>query len=197
MTLADFALGHTYYGLHTTQDEWVFREWAPNAEAVFFVGDMTDWEERPAYALTRIGKNGDWELRLPRQELTHGDHYRLRIHWTGGNGDRIPAYAQRVVQDKQTLIFNAQVWHPEKPFSWQHLSPGNLSAPALIYEAHIGMAQEDAKTGTYREFAENVIPRIVKAGYNTLQLMGLQEHPYYGSFGYQVSSFFAASSRAE
>ncbi len=195
MTLADFASGHTYYGLHVSHGEWIFREWAPNAEAVSFVGDMTDWEERPTYALKRINKNGDWELRLPLQELTHGDHYRLRIHWPGGAGDRIPVYARRVVQDKQTLIFNTQVWHPENPYHWQHHVPEIFSESPLIYEAHVGMAQEEAKTGTYREFAENVIPRIVKAGYNTLQLMGLQEHPYYGSFGYQVSSFFAASSR--
>ena len=195
MTLADFAMGHTYYGLHVSHDEWIFREWAPNAEAVFFVGDMTDWEERPSHALRRINKNGDWELRLPLKELSHGDHYRLRIHWKGGAGDRIPAYTRRVVQDEQTLIFNAQVWHPEKPFHWQHRVSENFSEPPLIYEAHIGMAQEEAKIGTYREFAEHIVPRIVKAGYNTLQLMGLQEHPYYGSFGYQVSSFFAASSR--
>ena len=195
MTLADFALGHTYYGLHVSHGEWVFREWAPNAEAVFLIGDMTDWDERPSYALRCINKNGDWELRLPLTELTHGDHYRLRIHWPGGAGDRIPAYARRVVQDVQTLIFNAQVWHPEKPVHWQHRVPDILSEPPLIYEAHIGMAQEEVKTGTYREFAEKIIPRIVKTGYNTLQLMGLQEHPYYGSFGYQVSSFFAASSR--
>jgi len=195
MALVDFALGHTYYGLHVNRGEWVFREWAPNAEAVFFIGDMTDWEERPSYALRCINKNGDWELRLPLKELTHGDHYRLRIHWKGGVGNRIPVYARRVVQDEQTLIFNAQVWHPETPFHWQHRVPETFSEPPLIYEAHIGMAQAEARIGTYREFSENVIPRIVKAGYNTLQLMGLQEHPYYGSFGYQVSSFFAASSR--
>ena len=194
-TLADFALGHTYYGLHISHGEWVFREWAPNAAAVFFIGDMTGWEERSSYALNRINKNGDWEVRLPLQELTHGDHYRLRVHWKGGSGDRIPAYARRVVQDKQTLIFNAQVWHPEASFQWQYPGPENILESPLIYEAHVGMAQENAKTGTYREFADNVIPRIARAGYNTLQLMGLQEHPYYGSFGYQVSSFFAASSR--
>ena len=195
MKLAAYASGHTYYGLHIRHGKWIFREWAPNAEAVFFVGDMTGWEERPSHALKRINKNGDWELRLPLQDLVHGDHYRLRIHWPGGSGDRIPAYARRVVQDERTLIFNAQVWHPSKPFQWRHPSPGVFSDPPLIYEAHIGMAQEEAKTGTYREFTENIIPRIVRAGYNTLQVMGLQEHPYYGSFGYQVSSFFGASSR--
>ncbi len=195
MTLTDFAMGHTYYGLHVSNGEWVFREWAPNAVAVFFIGDMTDWEERASHALRCINKNGDWELRLPLQEMTHGDHYRLRVHWKGGAGDRIPAYTRRVVQDEQTQIFNAQVWHPETQYPWQHQTPEKCSEPPLIYETHIGMAQEEAKIGTYREFAENVIPRIVKAGYNTLQLMGLQEHPYYGSFGYQVSSFYAASSR--
>ena len=194
-SLSEFALGHIYYGLYVHNGEWVFREWAPNALAIYFIGEMTDWEESSAYALERINANGDWELRLPLPAITHGEHYRLRIHWPGGAGDRIPAYTQRVVQDEQTLIFNAQVWTPEKPYRWQHPIPEILSEPPLIYEAHVGMAQEEAKIGTYREFAENVIPRIVRAGYNTLQLMGLQEHPYYGSFGYQVSSFFAASSR--
>ena len=65
----------------------------------------------------------------------------------------------------------------------------------MIYEAHIGMATSSEKVGTYREFTENVLPVIIKAGYNTIQLMAIQEHPFYGSFGYHVSSFFAASSR--
>ncbi|MBW2513841.1 MAG: alpha amylase C-terminal domain-containing protein [Deltaproteobacteria bacterium] len=193
--LSDFASGHTYYGMHMHHGEWVFREWAPNATSIFLVGDMTEWEERPSYALKRINQNGDWEIRLPLKNLNHGDHYRLRVHWPGEAGDRIPAYARRVVQDEQTQIFNAQMWHPEKKFEWRHPVPEDLLEPPLVYEAHIGMAQTEAKIGTYREFAEQVIPRVVKAGYNTLQLMGLQEHPYYGSFGYQVSSFFAASSR--
>lgn len=197
-SLADFAAGHEYFGLHFRDNQWVFREWAPNATAVYLVGDMTRWREDARFALSRIdpaGTGGVWEIRIPAERLSHGDLYRLRVHWPGGCGDRIPAYARRVLQDPDTLIFNAQVWRPERPYTWRNPGFRVPDRPPLIYEVHVGMAQEEEKIGTYREFTEKVLPRIVEAGYNTIQLMAVQEHPYYGSFGYQVSSFFAASSR--
>ena len=193
--LADFASGHEYFGLHFRNSEWVFREWAPNAEAVFLVGDMSDWKERKTFALDKIDPDGVWEIRLPADKLTHRDLYRLRIHWPGGSGDRIPAYARRVVQDPDTLIFSAQVWRPSVPHRWKHNAYQRPDAPPLIYEAHVGMAQAEERVGSFREFTLAILPRIAAAGYNTLQLMAIQEHPYYGSFGYQVSSFFAPSSR--
>ncbi len=194
-SLADFASGHEYFGLHFCDHEWVFREWAPNADSVFLVGDMTGWQEKKRFALERIGDEGVWEIYLPRTALTHGDFYRLSIYWPGGRGDRIPAYARRVVQDPVTLIFNAQVWFPEEAYQWQYNDFKPSQDAIFVYEAHVGMAQEEEKIGSYHEFTEKILPRILAAGYNTLQLMAIPEHPYYGSFGYQVSSFFAASSR--
>ena len=91
-------------------------------------------------------------------------------------------------------MFDAQVWLPGQ-YPWKALQWANTHQHPIIYEAHIGMATEDERVGTYKEFRELVLPRIVKAGYNTIQLMAIQEHPYYGSFGYHVSNFFAASSR--
>lgn len=193
--LADFASGHEYFGLHFSNNEWIFREWAPNAGSVFLVGDMTDWLEKRRFSLERIHRDGVWEIRLPSGALTHEDLYRLRIHWSEGRGDRIPAYARRVVQDPDTLIFNAQVWFPPDPYGWKCNDFQPSSDALLAYEAHVGMAQESEKIGSFREFTVNILPRIVSSGYNTLQLMAIQEHPYYASFGYQVSSFFAASSR--
>jgi 1,4-alpha-glucan branching enzyme len=194
--LTDFASGHEYFGLHLRGNQWVMREWAPNAERVFLVGEASGWQEQERFALQRK-KTGDvWELRLPKRSLRHGDLYRLRAHWPGGGGDRIPAFARRVVQDPNTLIFNAQLWHPPEPYVWRH--PGFRRQPAaapLVYEVHPGMAQAEEKVGTWVEFTENVLPRIAAAGYNTIQLMAVQEHPYYASFGYQVTNFFAASSR--
>ncbi len=195
MTLADFASGHEYFGLHFQNDEWVLREWAPNAQRIFLVGDMTGWREDAAFALNRLNAEGVWEIRLEAGRLKHLDHYRLRIFWDGGQGDRIPAYARRVVQDPETLIFSAQVWRPDTPYRWQHRNYHPPAEAPLIYEAHVGMAQQEGKIGSFKEFTSVVLPRIVNAGYNTIQLMAIQEHPYYGSFGYQVSSFFAASSR--
>ncbi len=193
--LADIASGHEYFGLHWRNDRWIFREWAPNANRVYLIGDMTKWQEDEAFALNRITPEGDWELTLAPDQLKHGDLYRLRIHWQFDSGDRIPAYARRVVQDQETLIFNAQVWRPETPYKWQCPNFNRSKEPLYIYECHVGMATEEEKVGTYREFQEKVLPRIIRAGYNTLQLMAIPEHPYYGSFGYHVSSFFAASSR--
>jgi 1,4-alpha-glucan branching enzyme len=190
------AVEHHYFGLQRTPRGWVFREWAPNATAVYLIGEFSGWQEQPRWALQPSAtRAGCWEIEVPPERLVHGQLYRLRVHWPGGAGDRIPAYARRVVQDPETLIFNAQVWCPEKPFVWQCTDFTPPAAPILIYESHVGMAQEQEGLGTYREFADLVLPRIVRAGYNTVQLMAVQEHPYYGSFGYQVSSFFAAASR--
>ena len=194
-SLKEFAMGHFYYGLHRENKGWIFREWAPNAESIFLTGIFSDWKEKPAYRLERINKYGDWEIRLPEESLRHGDLYKLSLHWKGGRGERIPSYANRLVQDETTKIFSAQVWCPQETYKW---NTGDFKAPEtapLIYEAHIGMGTAGEKIGTYREFAENVLPMVKKSGYNTLQLMAIQEHPFYGSFGYHVSSFFAASSR--
>ena len=193
-SLADFASGHKYFGLHFENQQWVFREWAPNATRIFIIGDMTDWRENEAFALN-FRHDGIWEIRLAAEKLGHGDLYRLRIHWPGGEGDRIPAYARRVVQDPDSLIFNAQVWRPDSAYQWQCKNFNHPDGPPLIYEVHIGMSQEEGKIGSYAEFTEHVLPRVAASGYNTLQIMAIPEHPYYGSFGYQVSSFFAASSR--
>ncbi len=194
-SLAELAAGHTYYGLHRRDDAWVFREWAPNAKAIFLIGEMSGWAVSETFALQRINANGDWELRLPGECLRHGMHYRLLLRWPDGQGERIPAYARRVVQDPVTGIFCAQVWSPAKAYRWRQRPQRTAAPPVLIYEAHVGMAQDAEKVGTYREFTQAVLPRIAAAGYDTLQLMALPEHPYYASFGYQVSSFFAASSR--
>jgi len=196
LDLADFAAGHEYFGLHRRDGEWILREWAPNATAIFLVGEFNDWQPHREFALEEIHpQQGIWEIRLPARRLEHGNHYRLKLNWPGGEGDRIPAYARRVVQDPHTHIFTAQVWHPPEPYRWKNPGYRCSPEPPLVYEAHVGMAQSEEKIGTYREFTLNVLPRIAAAGYNTIQLMAIQEHPYYGSFGYQVSSFFAPTSR--
>ncbi len=194
-SLENFASGHEYFGLHHDENEWIFREWAPNATRLFLVGNFSNWHDDEKFELHRIHDHGIWELRLPLETLHHLDLYRLSIHWIGGNGQRIPAYARRAVQDEHTKIFNAQVWHPPKKFTWMNATFKRLDKPPIIYEAHIGMALDDGKVATYTDFKNHILPRIVDCGYNTIQLMAIQEHPYYASFGYHVSNFFAASSR--
>ena len=194
--LSDFACGYLYYGLHrTAEGKWVFREWAPNATAIYIIGDFNQWQEKSAYALKRLKGTNNWEVTMPAKAMSHGQLFKLSVHWDGGQGERIPAWATRVVQDEQTKIFSAQVWCPNEPYQWQVKRFRPNTSPLFIYECHIGMAQDEEKVGTYVEFREKVLPRIIKSGYNCIQIMAIQEHPYYGSFGYHVSSFFAASSR--
>ena len=208
--LSDWASAHEYYGLHRVRGGWIFREWAPNATGLWLVGDFSNWRVSPKFALTRKAGTGDWEGKFPARAIRHGQFYRLEVQWDGGRGERIPAYARRVVQDRSTELFAAQVWDV-KPYRWKHgfpspqptfakatagkLSTLNSQPIPLIYEAHVGMASEEGKVATYAEFRDLMLPRIKEAGYNTVQLMAVMEHPYYGSFGYHVSSFFAASSR--
>lgn len=193
-SLADFATGYLYFGLHRTATGWVFREWAPHANSVFLIGDFNAWKQAPEYQLHKV-ENGVWELELHAEAMKHGDLYKLYIYWNGGSGERIPAWAQRVVQDEVTKIFSAQVWNPQIPYRFKVEQFKPNVDPLLIYECHIGMSGEAEKVSTYNSFRESILPRIADMGYNCIQIMAVQEHPYYGSFGYHVSSFFAASSR--
>ncbi len=194
-SLVDFANAHHYFGLHCQADgSWVFREWAPNATAITLIGDFSGWKEEAMYQLTRLD-NGVWEGHFPAGAIKHGELYKMVVCWNGGSGQRIPAYSTRVVQDPQTAIFSAQVWEPSDTYKWQVKDFKPKTKPLLIYECHIGMAQQREGVGTYEEFRRNVLPRVDADGYNAIQIMAVQEHPYYGSFGYHVSNFFAASSR--
>ena len=191
--LSDSCNSYLYYGLHRTNEGWVFREWAPNATAIYLLGEFNDWRKHPDYVLTKVG-DGNWEIKLPLGALVHEMLYRLLVEWNGGSGERLPSHVRRVIQDEYTKIYSAQVWDPLNPYQMRHERPKRTDYP-LIYEAHIGMSTEHRRVSTFTEFRLFVLPRIVDLGYNTIQLMAVQEHPYYGSFGYQVANFFAVSSR--
>ena len=192
--LSDFASGYLYFGVHKIKRSWVFREWAPNATELYLIGDFNGWKKDAKFKFDRKD-NGIWELKVNEKTLKHGDLYKFIIVWNGGEGERIPAWARYVVQDPVTHIFSAKLWMPENPYKFKIRKFRPTVSPLKIYECHIGMATEEERIGTYDEFRINVLPRIVKAGYNCIQIMAIQEHPYYGSFGYHVSNFFAASSR--
>ncbi|MBR6368205.1 MAG: alpha amylase C-terminal domain-containing protein [Bacteroidaceae bacterium] len=194
-TLSEFATGYLYFGLRRISKGWAFREWAPHATEIYLIGDFNNWKESEKFKLKRITESGNWELILPPSTIKHGDLYKMKVYWNGGCGERIPAWCQRVVQDEQTKVFCAQVYEPDKPYRFKKKNFKPNVNPLLIYECHIGMGQDAEKVGTYDEFRVNVLPRVAADGYNCIQVMAIQEHPYYGSFGYHVSSFFASSSR--
>ena len=192
--LSAFANGYLYYGFSRTEDGWVYREWLPGADEVHLIGDFNNWN-RSSHPLKRL-ENGVWEIQLPGADaLQHEQRVKIQVRRGKETFDRIPAYIRRVVQDPKTKQFAGQIWAPARRFIWTDGSykKRKLTTP-MIYEAHVGMGQEREGIGTYREFADNNLKRIADLGYNTVQLMAIQEHPYYASFGYQVSNFFAASS---
>ncbi|MBQ7933738.1 MAG: alpha amylase C-terminal domain-containing protein [Lachnospiraceae bacterium] len=191
-SLSEFANGHEYFGFHKDGKGWYYREWAPAADAVYIMGDMNGWN--PTGLPLRRLDNGVFEIYLEGEHaLYHGCKVKTVVEKDGKRMERIPLYARRVVQDPVNYVWSAEIVD-ETPYKWKKKKftpPKNL----FIYECHIGMAQEKAEVGSYQEFRDNILPRIRDLGYNTIQIMAIMEHPYYGSFGYQVSSFFAASSR--
>ena len=192
-TLEQFANGYLYFGFHRTTAGWVFREWMPGADEVRLFGDFNNWD-RDSHPLDR-GENGVWEITLKgKDSLKNGQNVKLWVRHGEDWFARLPAYSTRVVMDDETKTLCSQVWDPEEPYPWTDaaFAAEKPDAP-LIYEAHVGMSQDKEGIGTYCEFADNVLPRIRDLGYNTVQLMAIQEHPYYGSFGYQVTNFFAAA----
>ena len=190
-SLADFANAYMYFGFHKTNLGWVYREWAPAADNLYLVGDMNGWN-MPGIKMKRL-KDGVFELYLPmNRQLYHGCKVKTVVEKNGRFFERIPAYATRVVQDKNTALWCAEI--SDEEYSWKN-NEFKPSEKLFIYECHIGMAQEKEDIGSYNEFRINILPRIKALGYNTIQIMAIMEHPYYGSFGYQVSSFYAISSR--
>ena len=191
-TLRDFAQAHHYFGIIHMDGHWVYREWAPSAHQLYLTGEFNGWNPT-SHPLKRL-ENGVWELRLEGDDaLWDGCKVKTVVDANLTRTEHIPLYARRVVQDPHSVTWCAEVVDNWKIFAWtdQDFKPAQS---LYIYEAHVGMAQEEGKVGSYREFAQYVLPRIKKAGYNTIQLMAIKEHPYYGSFGYQVANFYAASS---
>ena len=193
-SLRDFANGHLFFGFHRQDGGWIYREWAPAADGLFLIGDFNNWN--PSSHPLKPIENGGWEIFIPDDgSLCHCSRVKVRVCHQGKSRDRIPLYIKKVIQDANTLDFSGQLWAPDQPYQWVYPDfRRNPNEAPLIYEAHIGMALEQESIGSYREFAQDILPRIKELGYNTLQLMAIMEHPYYASFGYHVSNFFAASS---
>lgn len=195
-SLMSCAEGYARFGFNREEDgSWVYREWAPAAREMFLIGDFNAWN-REATPMQRR-KDGVWEVRLPADALCHGQ--RVKVMVVGADNerrDRVPAWIRYTAQDAASYDYSGVIWEPPCPYAWKN-TRWNVSSVKVpfIYEAHVGMAGEEERVHSYREFADHVLPRVAASGYNVVQLMAIQEHPYYGSFGYHVSSFFAPCNR--
>jgi 1,4-alpha-glucan branching enzyme len=199
--LGEISKGHHHFGFNRGEfggkrGVW-YREWAPGALQLRVIGDFNGWD-RWAHPMVR-DEFGVWTLFFPDDKfgdkLVHGSQVKVHVVGHDSSGmDRIPVYIRRVVQDEKSKDWAGIYWNPPEPFIFRHSVP-RLRGGLRIYEAHVGMAREEPAVGTYAQFTRDVLPRIARLGYNAVQLMAVMEHPYYGSFGYHVSSFFAPSSR--
>lgn len=207
---------YTHFGPHLIKGKdgnfWRWREYMPHATEIWLTTSKLNFKRNAQYRFTNKG-NGEFELTLPQEALPHGEYVELRVQGPmppqKSDGSipelpvpmrRVPAFAQWVEQDPHVPEqWCARIWAPENPYQFKHHRRGLLQFPR-IYEAHVGMAQSSLQhfgesVGTYDYFRRFVLPRIREDGYTAVQLMGILEHPLYKSFGYQVSSYYAPSSR--
>lgn len=196
-SLKNFASAYKYMGFHLSEDQdyLIYREWAPAAKSLFLMGDFNDWE----YFTHPLKKkeNGIWDIKIKLSDeprLKHECKIKVAVQTENGITARIPAYMNRLVQNEESKDYAGQLWLTDD-YAWKNNRIFDKNDSLFIYETHIGMAQEKEGVGTYAEFESQILPYIKEAGYNVIQIMAIAEHPYYGSFGYHVSNFFAPSSR--
>nr|XP_020501966.1 1,4-alpha-glucan-branching enzyme [Labrus bergylta] len=194
-----FTRSYQNFGVQRRPDNSLFfQEWAPAAEALFLTGDFNGWDKfAHPYTKKEFGK---WELVLPPKPdkspaVDHNTKLKVVVHTnTGERLYRISPWAKYVNREEKSVIYEWVHWDPPQLYSQIHPRPKKPTS-LRIYEAHVGIASPEGKIASYTNFTTNVLPRIKDLGYNCIQLMAIMEHAYYASFGYQITSFFAASSR--
>ncbi|KAI0036776.1 glycoside hydrolase superfamily [Vararia minispora EC-137] len=197
-----FTRGYEKMGFNVLPDNSVlYREWAPNAKEATLIGDFNDWN-RITHPLKK-DKYGVWEITIPPTAdgecaIPHDSKIKISMITPQGTRiERLPTWIKRVTQElDKSPVYDARFWNPPQEATYKFKNkPPSKPKSVRIYEAHVGISSPEPKVAKYKEFTANVLPRIQQLGYNTIQLMAIMEHAYYASFGYQVTSFFAASSR--
>ncbi|WVO16089.1 1,4-alpha-glucan-branching enzyme [Cryptococcus depauperatus] len=201
--LAKFSEGYKTMGFQVDAKGGVtYREWAPNASEARLIGEFNNWSHT-ANPMTK-SSFGVWECYVPPTPqgecaIPHDSMVKISMTLPGGDPiDRIPAWITRVTQDLSVSpIYDGRFWNPPKSdvYQFKHGHSTRSVEGLKIYEAHVGISSPNKRVTTYKEFEIDVLPRIKQLGYNCIQMMAIMEHAYYASFGYQVTNFFAASSR--
>ncbi|XP_023937263.1 1,4-alpha-glucan-branching enzyme [Bicyclus anynana] len=189
-----FSTAYNYYGPQFGFDgSVVWREWAPGAHSIHLQGDFNGWNPK-SHPFKKL-EYGKWELYIPADKdgshpLKHQSRVQIIVN---DHLYRVSPWAS-YVKPYEGFTYQHFIYRPDEPYKFKH---PKVSRPASlrIYECHVGIATNEGRVGTYLEFKDNVLPRIKGLGYNAIQLMAIMEHAYYASFGYQVTNFFAASSR--
>ncbi|KAJ4127264.1 alpha-1,4-glucan branching enzyme [Fusarium equiseti] len=199
--LEKFSRGAEKFGFNVdASSNIVYREWAPNATAAYLIGDFNSWD-RSAHPMKK-NDFGVFEITIPAQNgqaaIPHNSKVKISLDLPSGEHvDRLPAWIKYVTQDLSVSpAYDARFWNPpaSETYKFKNSRP-KKPASARVYEAHVGISSPEQRVATYKEFTQNMLPRIKNLGYNVIQLMAVMEHAYYASFGYQINNFFAASSR--
>lgn len=166
---------------------------APAAMEAELIGEFNSWNGENH----KMESNafGVWEIKLDPDSIPHASRVKLRLKRADGSWAYvIPAWIKQAVQPEGQVNFDGVYWDPPEEYVFKYPHPPKPKTPR-IYELHVGIAGPEPKVHTYTEVAENVLPRIKRLGYNCIQLMAIQEHSYYASFGYHVTNFFAVRKR--
>ncbi|KAJ3111534.1 alpha-1,4-glucan branching enzyme [Phlyctochytrium bullatum] len=198
-SIDNFSKGYNVYGFSFTPEAIVYREWAPGAQTACLIGEFNNWN-RESHPMKR-NDFGVWEITLPNnpdgsRPIPHDTKVKISMTVPGGERiERIPAYIRRATQNLAVSpVYEGVFWNPPEKYVFRNPQPPKPTR-LRIYEAHVGISSPEGRVSTYPEFTANVLPRIKSLGYNAIQLMAVMEHPYYASFGYQVTNFFAPTSR--
>ena len=175
-----------------------FSVWAPNAKAVSVIGDFNNWDARRS-PMRRLGESGIWELFLPA--AAEGDKYKFHVTQCDGRVvDKTDPYGVYA----EVRPNNASVLYPLKRYKWKdrrwmtaRRKYDFRAAPMNIYEVHLGSWKraEGNRFLSYTELAEQLIPYVKEMGYTHIEMLPVEEHPFDGSWGYQVTGYYAPTSR--
>ena len=200
ITLEYFSKSYEHMGLNLLRNGDIkYREYAPGAKGISLFGEFNNWNKEQYWA--KQDKFGYWELIIPNEngapKIQHGQIVKVNVVLEDGNWmERNPVWSRHLIQNKESMILENVFWNPEIKYKWKfpqkHIKKPNS---LRIYEVHIGLSSFDPKINTYKEFAENILPRVKKMGYTAIQFMAIMEHADYASFGYHVNYLFAVSSR--
>ena len=182
------------------QSGYSFVVWAPNARGVSVVGDFNAWDGR-RHPMTSLGPSGLWETFV--QGLGPGEFYKFEIQTPAGPIVKADPYALRFEQPPRTASITTDLGsHEWRDAAWmdERRAHGTaLGRPMAIYEVHAASWRRNPLEGfrslSWRELADELVPYVVQLGFTHIELMPVMEHPFAGSWGYQVTGFFAPTSR--
>ena len=199
-SLENFSKSYEFMGISLLPNGDIkYREYAPGAKGISIFGEFNNWNKEQYWA--QKDKFGYWEVIVPNEngapKIQHGQIVKINVVLEDGNWmERNPIWSHYLIQNKENMILENIFWNPEIKYKWKYPEKHMKKPNSLrIYEVHIGLSSFDPKINTYKEFAEDILPRVKKMGYTAIQFMAIMEHADYASFGYHVNYLFAISSR--